>query len=220
IQSPPVLGVEALVRKLTTPSGGWDIPLIRSSFSGEEVEAILSIPLSQQGEDSLLYHYGKDDNYSVRSGYKLGMSLLSIHEPLGLEDSGWWSLIWKLKIRPKAACVLEEFKSVKLNDSSCSASPTVSSNLAVKWMLPLVGFYKVNTDATVIGDQQQIGVGVIIRDANGRIMVSSTHWFATSFSPPVAEMSTILKGLQTVISFGYLPVILESDAKWGMDLIN
>ncbi|KAK2636719.1 hypothetical protein Ddye_031511 [Dipteronia dyeriana] len=85
-------------------------------------------------------------------------------------------------------------------------------------MLPLVGFYKVNTDAIVIGDQQPIGVGVIIRDANGCIMVSSTHWFATSFSPPVDEASTILKGLQTVISFGYLPVILESDAKCSISL--
>ncbi|KAK2663378.1 hypothetical protein Ddye_001952 [Dipteronia dyeriana] len=93
-------------------------------------------------------------------------------------------------------------------------------DLVVRWMLPHVGFYKVNTYTTVLGDHQLIGVGVIIWDANCCVMVSSAHRFMACFSPLVAEATVSLRGIHTVISSGHLPTVLESDAKWVVDLIN
>ncbi|KAK2637968.1 hypothetical protein Ddye_025763 [Dipteronia dyeriana] len=84
----PILNEDALVRVLITPLGSWDVPLIHSSLSSEEVEVILSIPLSQRVNDFILWHFGKDGNYTVRSGYKLGQALQSIDSPSGSFDYG------------------------------------------------------------------------------------------------------------------------------------
>ncbi|KAK3184888.1 hypothetical protein Dsin_032174 [Dipteronia sinensis] len=54
IQSPPVLSMDVTVRQLMSPSGGWNIPLVQSSFVFEEADYILSIPIgSSQVHDSL-----------------------------------------------------------------------------------------------------------------------------------------------------------------------
>ncbi|KAK2661448.1 hypothetical protein Ddye_000022 [Dipteronia dyeriana] len=66
IQSPPILGENALVKRLITPSGSWDVPLIRFSFSREEGDAILSIPIRQQAGDSIIWHFGTDGNYKIK----------------------------------------------------------------------------------------------------------------------------------------------------------
>ncbi|KAK1592731.1 hypothetical protein Q3G72_029352 [Acer saccharum] len=49
---------------------GWDVNTIRANFVREDAVAILSIPLSASRlEDTLLWHYGTNDNYSVKTGY-------------------------------------------------------------------------------------------------------------------------------------------------------
>ncbi|KAK2648902.1 hypothetical protein Ddye_016391 [Dipteronia dyeriana] len=96
-----VLGRDAKVRLLLTPLGGWNIPLIRSSFSAEEVEAILIIPTGSHLDDYLLWHLEKDDNYSVKSRYKLGRALKSVEVPSESTNSGQWKVIWRLRIPSK-----------------------------------------------------------------------------------------------------------------------
>ncbi|KAK2665802.1 hypothetical protein Ddye_004376 [Dipteronia dyeriana] len=59
VQSPRVLGRDAKVRLLL-------------NTSAKEVEAILSIPTGSNLDDYLLWHFEKDGNYSLKSGYKLG----------------------------------------------------------------------------------------------------------------------------------------------------
>ncbi|KAK0585538.1 hypothetical protein LWI29_030060 [Acer saccharum] len=66
------------VDSLMFSHGVWNENLMRQSFFKEEAEAILSIPLSGFIlNDSLLWHYEISGNYSVKSGYKLAMSLIS-----------------------------------------------------------------------------------------------------------------------------------------------
>ncbi|KAK2642133.1 hypothetical protein Ddye_023896 [Dipteronia dyeriana] len=76
VQSPHVLGLTAIVRTLISPSGGWDVQLVRSFFWSEEAELILSIPLGiSQAKDTLQWHFDKKGNYLVRSGYKFAISV-------------------------------------------------------------------------------------------------------------------------------------------------
>ncbi|KAL5550781.1 hypothetical protein UlMin_000957 [Ulmus minor] len=70
ISSPRVLGNFAKVNDIITALGSWDTPLIRSSFHHDEAEAILSLPRPKHSyPDSLIWHYDKKGDYSVRSGY-------------------------------------------------------------------------------------------------------------------------------------------------------
>ncbi|KAK3222428.1 hypothetical protein Dsin_009453 [Dipteronia sinensis] len=65
-----------LVRHLRTASGDWNVSLIKNMFIENDANAILSIPCSlNQRDDSLCWHYTTDENYNMKSGYKLGMSL-------------------------------------------------------------------------------------------------------------------------------------------------
>ncbi|KAK2649623.1 hypothetical protein Ddye_017112 [Dipteronia dyeriana] len=339
IQSPPVLGENALVKRLITPSGSWDIPLIRSSFSREEVDAILSIPIRQLAGDSIIWHFGTDGNYTVKSGYKLGHSIWTINAPSGSSNSGWWNTIWQIKVPPKvksflwkacknwlptafnlagrgvptemlclgcskrpettshalwycetlkrirfscsftagpkwrddvefkdlflfykhvlcvedvellcivwwriwfmrnrgmhsisghcldevvswASSYLEDFKSARLVDTSCLVSSSCSNELVTKWTLSPVDTFKVNVDAAIQADKQLVGVGLIVRQSNGLVLVASAQCFTACFSPLVAEAVAILRGLQCAVSCGFYPVVLDSDAKWVVDLIN
>ncbi|KAK3231649.1 hypothetical protein Dsin_003530 [Dipteronia sinensis] len=85
IVSPPTLAVASKVQVLKNPNGCWNEGLIRESFWPEEADMILSTPCSIfKAPDSLMWHYDKFGNYSVRSGYHLGCAIAS-------NPGGFWS---------------------------------------------------------------------------------------------------------------------------------
>ncbi|KAK3198276.1 hypothetical protein Dsin_021691 [Dipteronia sinensis] len=94
---PPVLDVNAKVDTLMTPSGGWDVNLVRQSFCKEDSDAILGIPLSaSQADDVLIWHYGKSGVYTVKSGYWLGCSMPEVACSYGREElMSWWKFLWR-----------------------------------------------------------------------------------------------------------------------------
>ncbi|KAK3221617.1 hypothetical protein Dsin_008642 [Dipteronia sinensis] len=101
--SPPLLGVRAIVKALSSPSSGWNIPLIRASFLQEDVDAILSPPLSSfMHVDIVSWHYEKSGSYSVRCGYKVGRGLNPKVSTSGLSSvEAWWKFLWHMKIPNK-----------------------------------------------------------------------------------------------------------------------
>ncbi|KAL5837394.1 hypothetical protein ACOSQ3_014563 [Xanthoceras sorbifolium] len=79
VYSLPVLGLSATVDRLKNYDGGWNLPLIRRTFFLVNVEAIMAIPsTSSCVVDSLLWHFSKDDEFSVKSAYHLTMSSPSL----------------------------------------------------------------------------------------------------------------------------------------------
>lgn len=53
-------------------TGTWDKELLDQLLTVDEVNAILTIPVSMfRREDALVWHYSKNGVYSVRSGYHL-----------------------------------------------------------------------------------------------------------------------------------------------------
>ncbi|KAK2638130.1 hypothetical protein Ddye_025925 [Dipteronia dyeriana] len=67
---------------------------------------------------------------------------------------------------------------------------------------------------------QVIGVGIVFRDLNGQPVGSSAQNIEACFSPSIAEAVAILRGLRFVVDAGLLPIVLESDTKWVVDLVN
>ncbi|KAL5769450.1 hypothetical protein ACOSP7_013604 [Xanthoceras sorbifolium] len=89
----------------------------------------------------------------------------------------------------------------------------------VKWKPPIVGLFKINTDAAVDEFNGRASIGVIIRDCHGLVMASCAQGFKASYSPPIAEALAILRGLRLIIDSRLVPVRLESDAKSIVNIV-
>ncbi|KAK2652654.1 hypothetical protein Ddye_012510 [Dipteronia dyeriana] len=73
ILSSPSLGVNIKVNDLFSPSGGWNLDLLKLNFLDSDIEAILNIPLgSGTRDDTVIWHFEGNGVYSVKSGYWLG----------------------------------------------------------------------------------------------------------------------------------------------------
>ncbi|KAL5550989.1 hypothetical protein UlMin_001165 [Ulmus minor] len=102
ISSPRVLGNFAKVNDIITASGSWDSSLIRSSFHHDEAEAILSLPRPRHSRpDSLIWHYDKKRDYTVRSGYWVAIGHSEVAGSSSSNTTVWWTKFWKLHIPPK-----------------------------------------------------------------------------------------------------------------------
>ncbi|KAL5853122.1 hypothetical protein ACOSQ3_008240 [Xanthoceras sorbifolium] len=77
--------------------------LVRCSFLPKEAEIILSIQLSSVScQDSLLWHYDKRGEFTVRSAYKLAAEAFG--KNFGSPSAGpdpWWKALWSLHIPSK-----------------------------------------------------------------------------------------------------------------------
>ncbi|CAN1762226.1 hypothetical protein LINPERHAP1_LOCUS8268 [Linum perenne] len=84
--------------------GRWNVPLLRYWFSEESVRLIQSIPLPwRQQTDRRIWVHSPSGEYSVTSGYEVGMrsrpDLFSAN--LSPMERSTWISIWSLQIQPK-----------------------------------------------------------------------------------------------------------------------
>ncbi|KAK3222944.1 hypothetical protein Dsin_009969 [Dipteronia sinensis] len=88
----------------------------------------------------------------------------------------------------------------------------------VVWKPPDSGWYKINTNVAINKLGKKIGFGIVIRDATGSVVASSSQSVIATLSPQVAEAEAILRGLHLARGLGLLLVTIESDAamvvKW------
>lgn len=78
-----------------------NINLLYSLFQPRDIKEITNIPLSTTAsEDTRIWHFSRNGNYSVKSGYKLIMSLTNQDNHLGpLPET--WIRMWKIEVPPK-----------------------------------------------------------------------------------------------------------------------
>ncbi|KAL4291122.1 hypothetical protein GQ457_14G012230 [Hibiscus cannabinus] len=107
ISSPRPTGSNFYLVKQLINESSWNIPLLQTLFSEEEVKAICQIPLSfHHCADSLVWHPSKNRDYIVKLGYQRLMqnkrqnqAASSSRQEEGNETI--WSNIWSLKTLPK-----------------------------------------------------------------------------------------------------------------------
>ena len=93
------------VSELIDPStGSWDYELLEQTFWGEDNEIIKSIPVHQDMDDVVAWHFDTRGIFSVRSAYKIhrvnswmasGRGASSSHGRSDAEE-GFWRKLWKL----------------------------------------------------------------------------------------------------------------------------
>ncbi|KAK4278488.1 hypothetical protein QN277_016327 [Acacia crassicarpa] len=88
-----------------------------------------------------------------------------------------------------------------------------------KWVPPDEGWVKINVDGAVSRYESRAGCGGVIRDRSGEWVAGFTH-FLGSCSVFQAEEWAILKGLSLAWDLGLRRIILESDAKEVLDMLD
>ena len=89
---------------LMTPSGAWNVELIKQSFAAVDAHAILSTPAKGTGPDGWAYEPERHDLYTVRSAYR---RLFDDHcqqremDQASVSGDPTWMRIWRLCVPPK-----------------------------------------------------------------------------------------------------------------------
>ncbi|XP_050222825.1 uncharacterized protein LOC126672917 [Mercurialis annua] len=85
----------------------------------------------------------------------------------------------------------------------------------IHWKAPPEGWLKVNTDAAVFPGRQRIGIGIVVRDWLGNIVLARQCSMFGCYSPRLAEIMGIREALSWLK--GEDNIIVESDT---MDVIR
>ena len=93
------------VSELIDPyTGSWDHELLEQTFWEEDVEIIKAIPVHQDMEDVIAWHFNERGLFSVRPAYKIHREISWMNEGRGdsssmQETNGeemFWKKLWKL----------------------------------------------------------------------------------------------------------------------------
>ncbi|KAF5444777.1 hypothetical protein F2P56_033882 [Juglans regia] len=71
---------------------------------------------------------------------------------------------------------------------------------------------KLNVDGAVFQDQHRAGVGIILRDANGEVLLTASKKEKEVNDPAEVELLAMLRGLQLCPPLGIEELIMESDS--------
>lgn len=86
----------------------------------------------------------------------------------------------------------------------------------VRWHPPTDGYIKVNVDDSSFGNPSNVGFAGLLRNSNETWI----YGFSGTTSNMFVELSSIWQCLQLAWDLGYMFIILKSDSKAAMDLIE
>ncbi|KAE9450880.1 hypothetical protein C3L33_17216, partial [Rhododendron williamsianum] len=91
---------------------------------------------------------------------------------------------------------------------------------SVAWQRPSTGFVKINVDGGWAKFSGKGAYGVVIRGANGMFMAAASGCLSWCRSPEIAEAMAVRHGVQLGLQLGLNAVMVESDSKAVIDMIN
>jgi hypothetical protein len=95
----------------------WDEQLVRQTFSAEDADAILCIPICEQHDDFVAWHYDSKGLFSVTSAYRVHADMLlrqsNVQRGENSSGSAWrekvWQAIWSVNCPAKVHHFLWRF---------------------------------------------------------------------------------------------------------------
>lgn len=91
---------------------------------------------------------------------------------------------------------------------------------SISWQPPLMHSFNVNCDGAVIEEGKWVGVGAIIRNEGGEMVMAAGHRIMMRLSPLAAEIFAIKLALDLVVERRLSSVMVESDCLEAVRLIN
>ncbi|XP_040987646.1 uncharacterized protein LOC121235362 [Juglans microcarpa x Juglans regia] len=95
--------------------------------------------------------------------------------------------------------------------SYLSLSITTEVRKICRLQPPLRGYLKLNVDEAVFSDMRKTGIGLILRDSYGKMVMTTTISEIEVNEPATIELLAVLRGLQLCIPLGIPKLIIESD---------
>ncbi|KAH9769811.1 reverse transcriptase domain-containing protein [Citrus sinensis] len=194
------------VSELINEKHEWNEELIQQHFLRVDVEQITKIPLPRQpNPDQVVWHYDKKGEYS------------SIWHSRNL-------LIFKSKREDSqssvaaAEAVVQAYRRIQM--PLMQEGSRHEDVVQKRWKPPPAGWFKANVDAAVKTDQQRTGLGIVIRNPEGKVVAAAVK--TTTFLDKVdyAEAEAIQFGLEITEHAGCIPVIMESDSQEVVSLMS
>ncbi|KAJ4976716.1 hypothetical protein NE237_001822 [Protea cynaroides] len=103
-----------------------------------------------------------------------------------------------------------EFKNLSGRQDNGHVDSSLRSGTCTYWHLPPVGYFKVNTDAALCSQTKTSGVGFIIRNFAGKVLLAVSQ-VIHFLSPKVGEALVIRAAMYEAVSHGFDKLIVESD---------
>ena len=88
-----------------------------------------------------------------------------------------------------------------------------------QWRPPAPGWFKVNVDATIMEHQNKEGLGVVVRNSEGKCTAVAIKPAEFHGSIAFAEAEATKFGLEIAEQAGCLPLIVETDSQEVVDLV-
>ena len=102
---------------------------------------------------------------------------------------------------------------LEYQEATAATAPTqIESLVQQRWLPPSNQLYKVNVYETVFKAQRESGMGMIICDANGLVVVVLSKKFYAPLGPLEVEAKAFESGLQSAKDVGLQEFILEGDS--------
>ncbi|XP_042939495.1 uncharacterized protein LOC122274525 [Carya illinoinensis] len=89
-----------------------------------------------------------------------------------------------------------------------------------KWKAPIGECIKVNWDASINKKDERVGIGVVVRDGRGEVMVSLCYSNEGCCSPVVAELRALWRAMKLCAELNFENVIFEGDALVVVNAVN
>ena len=84
---------------------------------------------------------------------------------------------------------------------------------AATWTPPQDNWYKINFDGATFADDNSAGLGVVIRNKDGRVMASLSQKIPLPMSVIEVEVLAARRALELAVELGFDHVILEGDSE-------
>ncbi|KAL3500518.1 hypothetical protein ACH5RR_039611 [Cinchona calisaya] len=204
----------------------WNMQLIDKVFWEEEVEAIKKIPLVQ-AENGIMYGGRSckkrgvkvDNSCPICKSEREDLRHALFRCPNGLR-------VWEAE---GLKGVVKEHRKIRVVDWIYSLLKGLDNDIGfpkgkmggevekmksknrVTWEPPQPGFFKINFDGAVFKEDKAVGVGVVIRDCDGRLGEGVLQKFKNYQSPKIAEMLAARESVRLAENLNLRYVIFEED---------
>ncbi|XP_059450922.1 uncharacterized protein LOC132181699 [Corylus avellana] len=98
------------------------------------------------------------------------------------------------------------------NEKELNQADEGRGGTGMKWQAPPSGFYKVNWDIAISTGRKCMGIGVIIRDAAGRVLAAQSKSFMAVYDPATGEALAALHAEGLCRDLGFYDIIFEGDS--------
>ena len=94
-----------------------------------------------------------------------------------------------------------------------TARGVTGGSQTTSWQPPGPGQYKVNVDGALFAAENTAGLGVVIRDEHGQVMVSLSECIPLPSTVIEVEVLAARRGMELAVETGFRNIVLESDSQ-------